>query len=317
MTRARAMVLTSIWQDEEFTALSAPAQWLYLFLLSQPDLNHLGVLPWLPLRWAQSAPGLTQQAVDDLLRPLSEARFVVVDRTNGAVLIRTFMRHDGVIKQPNILRAARAAIPALLSPMIAEALHQELALIDLTGLPESVPKILDEMKVQLKALVAKGSRNPSGNPSGKGLAKASTKGSENPLGDRGKGLGVSGELAVRAGERAPTPARARGTRIPDPFPVTPEMVAWWQERCPHVDPRMETEKFTNYWRAKAGKDATKLDWPATWRNWMMGAAERLPQAASPGQAPVRRSTGAVRAEQAIEAGKRLQARLDAEKGGQP
>ena len=25
---------------------------------------------------------------------------------------------------------------------------------------------------------------------------------------------------------------------------------------------------------KTGKDATKLDWPATWRNWMLNAAER-------------------------------------------
>lgn len=26
-------------------------------------------------------------------------------------------------------------------------------------------------------------------------------------------------------------------------------------------------KFRNYWVAKSGKDATKVDWCATWQNW--------------------------------------------------
>lgn len=54
------------------------------------------------------------------------------------------------------------------------------------------------------------------------------------------------------------------------------MVQWARERVPTVDGRRETEKFINYWRGKSGKDATKLDWPATWRNWMLNAAERQP-----------------------------------------
>jgi hypothetical protein len=65
--------------------------------------------------------------------------------------------------------------------------------------------------------------------------------------------------------------RKRGTRIPDDFTVTTEMVTWARERVPGVDGKTETEKFVNFWRAKTGKDATKLDWPATWRNWMLNA----------------------------------------------
>jgi DNA-binding MarR family transcriptional regulator len=68
--------------------------------------------------------------------------------------------------------------------------------------------------------------------------------------------------------------RRRGTRIPDPFTVTPDMVAWARENCPTVDGRRETEKFINYWTAKTGANATKLDWVATWKNWMLTAAER-------------------------------------------
>jgi len=55
---------------------------------------------------------------------------------------------------------------------------------------------------------------------------------------------------------------------------SPEMVDWFRENCPHVDGRTEHAKFCDYWRAKPGKDGRKLDWPATWRNWMRTAESR-------------------------------------------
>jgi hypothetical protein len=69
----------------------------------------------------------------------------------------------------------------------------------------------------------------------------------------------------------------RGKRIPADFAVTPDMVAWARANCPTVDGQRETLKFINYYKAKTGKDATKLDWVATWRNWMLNAADRAPQ----------------------------------------
>ena len=68
--------------------------------------------------------------------------------------------------------------------------------------------------------------------------------------------------------------RRRGTRIPADFPVTPDMVTWARQRVPQVDGRTETEKFINHFRAKAGRDAVKLDWVLTWKNWMLNATER-------------------------------------------
>lgn len=37
---------------------------------------------------------------------------------------------------------------------------------------------------------------------------------------------------------------------------------------------LEGRKFRDYWVAKTGKDATKLDWQATWRNWCRNAVSR-------------------------------------------
>ncbi len=36
----------------------------------------------------------------------------------------------------------------------------------------------------------------------------------------------------------------------------------------------ELDKFRDFWAAKAGKDATKADWPATWRTWLRRASEQ-------------------------------------------
>jgi hypothetical protein len=75
------------------------------------------------------------------------------------------------------------------------------------------------------------------------------------------------------------PARARekrGTRIPDDFAVTPDMVAWARENTPHVDGRYETAQFCDYWQSKAGRDATKLNWILTWRTWMRKAEKQAP-----------------------------------------
>lgn len=70
--------------------------------------------------------------------------------------------------------------------------------------------------------------------------------------------------------------RKRGRRIPNDFAITEEMRAWGRENCPTVNGTEETVKFINYWQAKSGRDATKLDWEATWRNWMLNAKERQP-----------------------------------------
>jgi hypothetical protein len=65
----------------------------------------------------------------------------------------------------------------------------------------------------------------------------------------------------------------RGTRIPDPFLLTSEMRDWANERVPNIDITTETEKFVNYYRGLAGAKATKIDWIATWRHWLLNAKE--------------------------------------------
>lgn len=68
-------------------------------------------------------------------------------------------------------------------------------------------------------------------------------------------------------------ARKQTTECPDPFEITPAMEEWARERASGVDLRRETEKLVNW---AQGKGERKVDWLATWRNWMLRRADELP-----------------------------------------
>lgn len=48
------------------------------------------------------------------------------------------------------------------------------------------------------------------------------------------------------------------------------------------DVRKQADMFRDHWVAKSGKDASKLDWNATWRNWIRRANLGKPSGAAPG-----------------------------------
>lgn len=85
------------------------------------------------------------------------------------------------------------------------------------------------------------------------------------------------------GECSPT-----GSRLPADWKPDAELTLWTARNVPGVNVGIEAEKFRDYWHGKAGKDGRKADWPATWRNWVRRAAERVgapvqPQAAGGGR----------------------------------
>lgn len=61
---------------------------------------------------------------------------------------------------------------------------------------------------------------------------------------------------------------ARGARLPSDWILPGEWWSWAaQTGLTGEEIGDEAEKFKDYWIAKAGKDAAKTDWQATWRNW--------------------------------------------------
>lgn len=72
-------------------------------------------------------------------------------------------------------------------------------------------------------------------------------------------------------------AAKRGTRLPPDWQPDEDLLKWAAETFPDVDTRRATDEFCDYWHAKSGAAATKLDWRATWRNWIRRADEWRPR----------------------------------------
>lgn len=62
----------------------------------------------------------------------------------------------------------------------------------------------------------------------------------------------------------------------------PSSESWvaMEEHFPHVDLKLETHAFIDYWISKTGAGAMKKDWDATWRNWIRSAHKRMMTASS-------------------------------------
>lgn len=266
MAREHARLLTRIWSDEDWRARSMAAQWLYKLLLSQATINNAGVLPLQPSKWSRGAADVTLPVVEAALEELAAARFVVVDRDTEEVLVRSFVRNDGVAKIPNVLKSALRQAEQIESPKLRTALAAELRRLTATAAWRTA-EALDPQPVDDRP---QGPVNPSPNGSGDGSPNSQTAVDNYPEGtisgtrrepipepqgvgegERGKGTGssVDGSLGGHAHTREP----AREDTPPPP-------------RCPkHLDaptdapcgPCGDARRARQAWDADASRRAAQ------------------------------------------------------------
>jgi hypothetical protein len=72
----------------------------------------------------------------------------------------------------------------------------------------------------------------------------------------------------RGEEKRLSPSPKRATRLPDDWTLPDDWRAYCLQNRPDLTPDRVAEDFRDYWRARAGPDAAKLDWAATWRRWV-------------------------------------------------
>jgi DNA-binding transcriptional ArsR family regulator len=90
----------------------------------------------------------------------------------------------------------------------------------------------------------------------------------------------------------------RGSRLSEDWSPSPASWARAEKALPQGALEDELTKFRNYWMAKAGKDAVKLDWNRTFDNWIISAKQRTPTHGTRQQEPahtIRSSLDAVNA----------------------
>ncbi|WP_159086651.1 DnaT-like ssDNA-binding domain-containing protein [Burkholderia sp. NRF60-BP8] len=61
---------------------------------------------------------------------------------------------------------------------------------------------------------------------------------------------------------------ARASRLPKDWYPSDEEATFCRTERPDLNVQQVANEFRDYWTARPGKDGTKLDWTATWRNWV-------------------------------------------------
>jgi uncharacterized protein YdaU (DUF1376 family) len=67
----------------------------------------------------------------------------------------------------------------------------------------------------------------------------------------------------------------RGSRLQADFCLTDDWKEFCRKERSDLDPQKVFDGFKDYWIAKAGQQGVKLDWFATWRNWVRNQKQGL------------------------------------------
>lgn len=89
---------TAIWNDKDWRFLRPGQQHMYMLLLSQYKVSHCGVLDWIPSRLVGHARGLSLQHIETEVESLCGRDYLVLDTDSSELLIRSFIRWDGLLK---------------------------------------------------------------------------------------------------------------------------------------------------------------------------------------------------------------------------
>ncbi|MGC0237304.1 hypothetical protein [Arthrobacter sp. SD76] len=149
MARDRANINTAIWTDQDFRDLNMAEQHLYKLLMTHPTLSYAGVADWRPARIAAMTADATAEGVQATAEALQAKRYVFIDDETEEILVRSFLRHDGLLKQPKLSISMVNAFGAIASKRVREVVTYELQRLQQEH-PDwaafGQPKVLDLLK---------------------------------------------------------------------------------------------------------------------------------------------------------------------------
>ena len=271
MARDHARVNVTIWGDPNFRRLPPAAQHLYLTLWTSPELTYVGTHDWRPARLTGRAEGWTRADAETAAACLAARHFIVIDEEREEVLIRSWIRWDGLMKQPRMaiscVNAYAAVASDALKAVIVHQLHAE---------REREPDLKCWEDPRVQEVLGHPSVDPKAMPT-----------PEDPFGDEvapglGVGLGqtlpkVKGSVSVpptpspAPTPNSSTPAPARSRRKPErPLPDdwAPNDNHREQARAERIDLAKETTAFKDH---ALSVDRRLRDWDAGFRLWLSKA----------------------------------------------
>lgn len=301
MAREKGALNVTVWQDNDWRALPFPAQHLYLLMWTHPELSYCGVVDYRPGRLAALSGWLSADLVELSAQCLEARHFVVVDRDSEEALIRSWLRWDGVMKQPRLPVSMAKAYASTASNRIRGVVVNELHKLQ-RAQPElacwsheKVRDVLGQPRVDIKT------EPPSNDPFAEGLerrfvdalqaaATAATASVSRNATTTATTKGFDETLPAATRTRTPSPATATSTSLPANQGASDDAPGRFEEfwkaypsRGPHANPKKPAkEKFNRitknvdpqvlidaageYARTRARQDPRHTAQAITWLN---------------------------------------------------
>lgn len=260
MARETANVQISLWGNPEWKGLGVMEQWLYLHLVSHPKLSYAGVTDWFPKRLAASSAGLSADQVEEAARGLQEARFVYIDEATDEVLVRSFLRHDGLLRQPKLSVSMVNAFSGIASLNI-----QKIVVRELQRLAEEFPdwKAFESEKVRV-ILKYEGADMADVLP----IAKDDVRPPFTLNADQELPLPTATATATTTSSKEDIGRAKRSHQMPKDWEPTEAHVKKAKES--NLNLGFEVEQFTNHHAAKGN---TFKNWNAAFSTWLGNATK--------------------------------------------
>lgn len=273
MAREIANVQTSLWGNPEWKGLGVIEQWLYLHLMSHPTLSYAGVADWVPKRLAASSSGLTVDRVVTAAIRLQDARFVYIAEATDEILIRSFLRHDGLLKQPKLSVSMVNAFSAIASLEI-----QKIVVNELQRLAVEFPhwKAFESEKVQVILKYEGADMAEFTQGFTPGVTPELTPGFT-LNGDRDLGLRTATATSTATSSKEDIGRAKRSHQMPKDWKPSESNIKKAKDAGLNLD--FEVEQFTNHHLAKG---STFKDWHRAFATWL-GNSTKYGGASSAGQ----------------------------------
>lgn len=247
-----------MWGDADWRSLSRDAQWLYELLLTHPDTNRAGVCDWRPGRLAVMAAHTTAAQIRKFAAELEERFFVVTDDTTEEILIRSFVKYDGVLKQPNMSVTMANDWAGVASARLRAVVAFEVQGMRLRR-PEWPAWSNEKLRTLLESPGLNIKRDPSGDPS------VDPSPDPKPMASvKGPSTSTTTSTTTNAshsGARKPETSKAK--RLPSDWSPTAEHVS--RARDLGVDLAREAENFRLHAEAN---DRRAVKWNAAFTMWL-------------------------------------------------
>lgn len=125
MAREFARIGTDMPYEDRIRALPVGPAWLYDRLLMDRAMSRCAIVPFRPPLWADLAADATDTKVRRWLKVLIDGRLVIVDERYAEVFVRTAIRHDRLLAQPNVVAALVSDYRLIASDQLRTALLAE------------------------------------------------------------------------------------------------------------------------------------------------------------------------------------------------